>query len=273
MHLDVRRPRRDGDVAAQPEPAVSAGRLLEPEASADRRVQAVGGHEVGEPLAVDQHVVAAGVDALDRAGLDLDPGRHDGVGERRVEHGPADAASVAVPEVGLDPVTRRRGRRCPRSGGRPGRRRGRPGRRRRRASAPRRTPCRPGRAAARGPRRRARRGRRRARWPGRPVRHLRCTGRRHRDRARVGKRRRGRRSRPDADGEQARVEHGEHEGGDPAGVDQRERDPLDDDGDVVGVRDPAVGTASDRREAGDDDHPGVPLPAEGARCTTSAAPG
>ena len=228
VHLDVRRPRRHRDVAPQPEPAVPAGGQVETEAAADRRVQAVGRDEVAEPLAVDEDVVAAVLDLVDRAGLDLDAGHRDGVGEGGVQDGAADAAAVAVPEAGLDPVTRVEVGDAPRSGGRAGRRRGRRGRPRRRASAPRRRPCRPGRGAARGPRRRARPGRRTARWRARPVRHRRCTGRSSgspcgRRRARGGRSvgRAGERGQcgvlhPDPHRQEARVEHREDHGGDPA---------------------------------------------------------
>src|ERR1700753_1472398 len=46
---------------------------------------------------------------------------------------------------------------------------------------------------------------------------------------------------PDPHGQQQGVGHGEAERGEPGGVDERQRDPLDDDGDVVGVVQPAVG--------------------------------
>ena len=48
-----------------------------------------------------------------------------------------------------------------------------------------------------------------------------------------------------------------------ARVHERQGEALDHDGDVVGVRDDAVGTAAHEREAGDDDDAGVPLVAEG----------
>ena len=67
VHLDVGRPRRHRDVAAQPEPAVPSGRELQPQEAAGRRVQAVGGDEVGGRLAVDQHVVVAVLHLLHRA--------------------------------------------------------------------------------------------------------------------------------------------------------------------------------------------------------------
>ena len=46
--------------------------------------------------------------------------------------------------------------------------------------------------------------------------------------------------------------------GHPAGVHQRQREPLDHDGDVVGMPEPAVRAAGDQREPGDDDDAGVP---------------
>ena len=94
------------------------------------------------------------------------------------------------------------------------------------------------RAAARGPRRRARRARRTARWPARPDRRRRRPGhaRGTRPADSAGSGGQGGVLDPDPHGQQDRVEHREDDRGDPGGVHQRQRDALDDDRDVVGVR-------------------------------------
>src|SRR5690554_5087493 len=60
--------------------------------------------------------------------------------------------------------------------------------------------------------------------------------------------------------EERRVGHGEDEGGDPGVVDERQREALDDDGDVVRVAQPpvAVGPAGHERQVRHDDDAGVP---------------
>ena len=59
--------------------------------------------------------------------------------------------------------------------------------------------------------------------------------------------------------QQSGVEHREDQGGEPRGVHQRQRDALDDDRDVVGMRDHPVGPAGDPRRTRNDDDAGVPL--------------
>ena len=55
VHLDVRRPRRDGEVPAQAEPGVARGGDGQAEAAPERGVQAVGGDEVARPHLLDPH--------------------------------------------------------------------------------------------------------------------------------------------------------------------------------------------------------------------------
>ena len=253
VHLDEGVQGACRDVAAQPEPSAVAGPArVEAEQPAHGRVQPVGRDQVARRLAVDQHVVvvrrATGRPAAARRGTPASATAADSaacsVGTPYAAPGPAlnarlDAGARAV-EV-ADPAQRWPCGSTPRPA-----QRGHA----RRASAPRRRPCRP--APARGSRTddvEARRGRRAARWPARPVRR-----RRPRGRARTAAASRGRvasaaSSHADPHGQQRGVGDGEHDRGEPGGVHERQRDPLDDDGDVVGVREEAVGPAVDRRQA------------------------
>src|SRR5262245_28091968 len=66
----------------------------------------------------------------------------------------------------------------------------------------------------------------------------------------------------DAHREEPRIEHGEGHRREPRTGDQRNGDPLDDHGQIVGMPEVAIGSARDRRLAGDDDHANVPAGSE-----------
>ena len=200
------------------------------------------------------------------------PAAETALGQRVVQHGAAHAAAGPAGEprrrpgtVGAAVEVADPGRARGRAGGR----RGRPARRRHRASAPRRTPCRSGRCAARARRRSspARCGvERRGEADRTAAGHHEVMHRRPPSAARGASAAAGwpaPRSRTGCDGEQRGVEHGEDQRGDPGGVHQRQRDPLDDDGDVVGVAEEPVGPRRHRRQPRHDDHAGVPARAEG----------
>ena len=167
VHLDVRRPRRLRDVAAQPVAAAAGLGAVESEQPPDGGVQTVGRDEVAGRLAVDQHVPADLCDGVHAPALHhhayLLEAVGEGVVQRRAAHARGRGRTGTQPP--RDDARRRSG--CRRSADRSAARRGRSGRRRRRASGPRRRPCRWARRAVRGRRRRGRRERRRGRSPGR----------------------------------------------------------------------------------------------------------
>ena len=241
-------------VAAQP------GRAgLQPDQTSYPGVQPVGGDQVAGRLAVDQQVVAPVDQVGHRRPGDLHPGRRDGLAQRRVQGGPPHAQPGPAAERGLGLVRCRRGSGSRRAAARPGRTPSTASARDRPGISPSPQALSIGPSAARDHHVQPRAGG--VQGGGQPDRS--AAGDQQVTRASAGS---GPGPRPPpgaARTSRAALSTVKPSAVHPDGVHQRQRHPLDDHGDVVGVAEHPVGARAHRRQPGYDDHPGVPATAQG----------